>query len=77
MAGAGPLHVYPDFFGADEAITNYTPGRNYWVATLILTAPNLSKAYAKRDTVIETIRKRFGLGRVCDLTPNYLRRPKQ
>ena len=30
MATAGPLHLYTDFFGADEAITNYVPGAAHW-----------------------------------------------
>lgn len=70
MSGAGPLHVRPDFFGTDEAITNYTPGRNRWVATLIFSALDLKEAWAKRNSVIKTIRKQFGLNRVCDLNPD-------
>ena len=40
MSGADALRVYPDFFGADEAITNYASDRNSWVATLIVTETN-------------------------------------
>ncbi len=67
MVGAGPLHAYPDFFGADEALSNYAAGRNRWVATLIISASDLREAYAKRNAVIETIRKRFKLDRIRDL----------
>lgn len=35
MAGAGPLTLRGDFHGADEALTNYEPGKEEWVATLI------------------------------------------
>jgi len=37
MADAGPLRYREDFFGADEVITNYEPGKNFWVATVINT----------------------------------------
>jgi pyrrolysine biosynthesis protein PylC len=70
MSGADPLHVQPDFFGADEAVTNFTEGRNNWVATLIISASDRSQAWEKRTTVIETIRKRFGLDDMCDSTPD-------
>ena len=61
MSGADLLHVESDFFGADEAITNFVTGRTSWVATLITSAPELSEAWEKRNAVIETIRNRFGL----------------
>ena len=61
MSGADSLHVESDFFGADEAITNFVTGRTSWVATLITSAPELSEAWEKRNAVIETIRNRFGL----------------
>ncbi|NOX35135.1 MAG: 3-methylornithine--L-lysine ligase PylC [Deltaproteobacteria bacterium] len=35
MTQHGPLTIQPDFFGANEAITSYTPGAEKWVATLI------------------------------------------
>ena len=38
MGGAGPLRPVPGFFGADEALTDYAPGRAEWAATLIVTA---------------------------------------
>ena len=61
MSGADLLHVESDFFGADEAITNFVTGRTSWVATLITSAPELSEAWEKRNAVIETIRNRLGL----------------
>lgn len=70
MSMAGPLSVYPDFFGADEAITNYANGRNRWVATLIFSALDRKEAWAKRNAVFKTIRKRFGLNRICDSNPD-------
>ena len=69
MSGGDPLYVQPDFFGADEAITNFTTGRNNWVATLIISAPDCNQAWEKRNEVIKTISKKFGLDDMCDSTP--------
>lgn len=70
MSGADPLYVQTDFFGADEAITNFTTGRNNWVATLIISAIDRNQAWEKRNTVIKTIKKKFGLDDMCDTTPD-------
>jgi len=70
ISGADPLYVQPDFFGADEAITNFTTGRNSWVATLIISAPDRNQAWEKRNAVIKTISKKFGLDDICDSTPD-------
>jgi len=59
MARGGPLQLHTDFFGADEAITNYTPGQNSWTATLINSGSNLSQAWEKRHQIIKDIRNRF------------------
>jgi len=61
MVEAGPLHLQADFFGADEALTNYVPGRDCWEATLIIAAAGRSQAKEKRDRVIETIQRDPGL----------------
>jgi pyrrolysine biosynthesis protein PylC len=55
MADAGPLHLEHGFFDADEAITNYAPGRTDWVATLITTGRNLDHAWRNRCRVIHNI----------------------
>jgi len=70
MSGADPLYVQTDFFGADEAITNFTTGRSNWVATLIISALDRNQAWEKRNTVIKTISKKFGLEDMCDSTPD-------
>ncbi|NIM17059.1 MAG: 3-methylornithine--L-lysine ligase PylC [Candidatus Aminicenantes bacterium] len=57
MKEAGPLHLQADFFGADEALTNYAPGRNCWAATLIVAAADRSEAIEKRNRVIEKIQR--------------------
>jgi pyrrolysine biosynthesis protein PylC len=55
IARAGPLTHQQDFFGADEALTDYQPGRFPWVATLIITAADRLQAWNKRCRVIENI----------------------
>ncbi|RLB41459.1 MAG: 3-methylornithine--L-lysine ligase PylC [Deltaproteobacteria bacterium] len=72
MTGAGPLHLETDFFGADEAITNYIAGRDHWVATLIVVGQDLSEAWTKRNTTIKTIAKRFRIDRIRELKPDRI-----
>lgn len=66
MTGAGPLHIRRDFFGADEVITNYEPGRDEWVATLISSGVDRQDAWDRRCRAIEEIRRWFGLGAYYD-----------
>ena len=61
MSGADALDVIPDFFGANEAITNYAAGRDEWVATLIVTEKNMETACEKRNSVIADLKKQFNL----------------
>ena len=56
MTDGGPLQLHTDFFGADEAITNYSPGQSPWIATLINSGPNLAEAWQKRHQIIKNIR---------------------
>jgi pyrrolysine biosynthesis protein PylC len=72
MSGADTLHVYPDFFGADEAITNYAAGRDDWVATLIVVEKNMETAWEKRNSVIADIRKTLDLEIYRDPVPQDL-----
>ena len=69
MAHAGPLHLHSDFFGADEAITNYTPNRTDWVATLIITGADREEAWEKRNLIIEGIKVHFQLDKYLDPYP--------
>ena len=61
MSEADALHILPDFFGADEAITNYAAGRDDWVATLIVTEKNMEAAWDRRNRVIADLKKQFNL----------------
>ena len=57
MAEAGPLSVLKGFFGADEAMTDYSAGKKRWAATLIITEKTEVCARARLARVIENIRK--------------------
>ena len=62
VAAAGPLSYIEDFFGADEALTNYRPGRQEWLATLIMTGESRPDLHAKRAAVIDRIRSEMKIG---------------
>lgn len=59
MSEAGPLKLVTDFYGADEALTNFAPGRTEWVATLIITGADRDEAWERRCEVVASIRKHF------------------
>jgi pyrrolysine biosynthesis protein PylC len=69
MSGTDALHIYPDFFGANEAITNYETGRDDWIATLIVAEKNMEAAWDKRNKIIADIKKRFQLEGFRDSAP--------
>jgi pyrrolysine biosynthesis protein PylC len=69
MSGTDALRVEHDFFGADEAITNYAPGRDNWVATLIVSEPDRTTAWLKRNTIISEIRQQLKLDGYRDSAP--------
>jgi pyrrolysine biosynthesis protein PylC len=72
MSNSGALHVCRDFFGADEAITNYVPGREEWVATLIISGKDRKHAWEKRDRVIKEIQEKYHLIRYIDSSPDQI-----
>jgi len=69
MTGTDTLFLLRDFFGADEAITNYRAGRDRWVATLIISDDTLETVWEKRRHVIEDIQRHFNLNLYRDLEP--------
>ena len=69
MSNVGPLYLYPDFFGTDEAFTNYLPGKTEWVATLIITGKDMKEAWDKRCAVIQAIRNEWDIRNYFDLDP--------
>ena len=69
ISGADALQIRENFFGADEAITNYTPRRQEWVATLIISEKTRETAWEKRNQVISDIRQHFNIDVYQDLNP--------
>jgi pyrrolysine biosynthesis protein PylC len=59
MTERGSLSLLENFFGADEAITNFEPDRDSWVATLIFCGPNRHEACEKRNRSIAEIARRL------------------
>lgn len=70
MAEAGPLHLEESFFGAHEALTDYAPGSESWVATLMVRGSDLADAWACRDQAIGDIQARCGLVSYSDEYPS-------
>lgn len=70
MSTGGPLYLRQDFFGADEAITNYDPAKKSWVATLIITETDRSSALVRSDRIMEEIIKRFSIKKIDDSVPD-------
>jgi len=70
MTDAGPLHLEVDFFGADEALTSRAPGKDDWVATLMVTGSDLDDAWERRGGVIREIRDRFDVKSYGDEYPD-------
>ncbi len=57
MAQDGPLALYQDFFGADEAITSFSPEKKRWVATLIFSSDTYDDVTVKRKNCYKQIRE--------------------
>ncbi len=69
ISHAGPLSCHQDFFGADEAITNYQPDRKSWTATMIYTGNDISTVQQKRETTLENIRRKHKGAIIRDTVP--------
>jgi len=57
LSNAGFLKLEEDFFGADVAITDYSPGSENWVATLIIKERNKIKLWEKHKMIIQNIKQ--------------------
>jgi pyrrolysine biosynthesis protein PylC len=69
MGSAGPLQVVPGFFGADEALTDYAPGRDGWAATLIVSGATAREARVRAGEVVAELARREGLRAVPEDEP--------
>lgn len=69
ISTAGPLFHFEGFFGADEALTNYSPGKKAWVATLINTGSSIELVDQKRESVINKILSEMKISSYIDPHP--------
>ncbi len=69
MAGWGPLEIKPGFFGADEALTTYRPGRADWVATLVFADRDLRSVRSRRNAAVAAICRHCRVEQVVDPGP--------
>jgi len=69
MSGTDALYIHQNFFGADEAITNYAAERDQWVATLIISETDRNAAWDKRNSIISHLKKKFKVDKVLDPVP--------
>jgi pyrrolysine biosynthesis protein PylC len=63
------LRLEPGFFGAEEAITDYAPDRDEWVATLIVTGADAREAWGRRCETIEAVCRACGIDACRDPAP--------
>lgn len=73
LAEAASLALEPGFFGAQEAITDYGPGKTSWTATLICTGEDVDAAWGRRNATVSEIQRRFGLKHYEDPHPAAIR----
>lgn len=77
MSRGAPLRIQSDFFGADEAITNYAANCDEWVATLIVCEKDRDAAKEKRNRVIADIQRHFNIEIFRDSSPMENAKGKQ
>jgi len=77
MSGASPVTVRTDFFGADEAVTNYRPKNDDWVATLIFAASDRRQVWEKRNAAIAAIRRHCRIAQYIDDSPGVGEKPEK
>ena len=61
MGSAAPLRLIEDFFGADEALTDFHAGSRRWAATLIATGANVGEARSRADEAAFALARSEGL----------------
>lgn len=73
LAEAGHLHIFEDFFGAEEAISNFSKDKEEWVATLMITDKDRNEAWVRRCSVIQNIMEQYGIHDYVDLYPQIVK----
>jgi pyrrolysine biosynthesis protein PylC len=71
MGEAGPLQLIENFFGADEAITNYCPDREAWAAALIISAASKKDVWDKRSVILRNIMEEHKISSYNDSFPRF------
>jgi pyrrolysine biosynthesis protein PylC len=71
ISEARSLRYQTDFFGADEALTDFDSDNRNWVATLILTGNTIQEVAQKHRHVLETICGTLGLKECSGLHPEW------
>ena len=61
-----------NFFGADEAITDYSPDKNEWWATVINSGKTMSEVLSKRRQFITNVMRDLELEEYIDKSPEML-----
>lgn len=69
----GPLHVQPGFFGADEALTNFSEENSDWVATLIFTGATVEEVMSGKMKTMNRICQHAHLTDRVDTEPDVMR----
>jgi len=69
MGNRGPLHVQPDFYGANEAITDFVSGKSEWAATIIIRDTSKEDAWLRRNHTMRQIMKDHELSLYADPEP--------
>ena len=60
------------FFGADEAITDYLPGKDVWRATVITKGKDAAEVLDKRKTFIHNVMRECDLEEYIDRSPRMV-----
>jgi pyrrolysine biosynthesis protein PylC len=69
VGGSGPLICLKDFFGADEALTDYRHGKDHWVATLIIRGKNRKELLRRHAEVVKNICHTCSVSEFLDPVP--------
>ena len=73
MGSARPLGLVTGFFGADEAMTDFTEGRPEWQATLIVRGGDVAEARRRAHEVELRIAEKCGLRLLPEVNPHGVR----
>ena len=73
MGSAWPLQLVEGFFGADEAMTDFSGGKRDWVATLIVRGGDVEGARRRAHEVEQRIAQECSLRLLSEVNPHGVR----